>query len=134
MADAIFRRFIEINNMQEKIFSQSAGLSAATGEPASEYAIKVIDEAGGDLTKHRARKICPDDIDMWDLYFPMTKTHGYILEKAGVPVNKIYIPNDIPDPYGQGLEEYRICRERLEKEVRLFYNNMVQKILMFEKD
>ena len=132
MAEGIFRRYIENNAMQERIFCQSAGLSAAEGSPASALAMQVMEEAGCDLSKHKARRLCQDDILAWDLYFPMSATHGYILERAGVPVNKIYIPNEISDPYGQDLSAYRLCRDKLEKEVRLFYNGIVQRLLLLE--
>ena len=133
MAELIFRRYIENDNMQERIFCQSAGLSAVEGRPASDLAVQVMAEAGSDLGKHIARKICPDDMTTWDLYFPMTRTHGYILERAGVAGNRIYVPlEEVPDPYGQDLQAYRECRDRLEKEVRLFYNDMVQKVLLLE--
>ena len=118
--------------MQELLFCQSAGLSAVEGSPASEYAVQVMAEAGYDLSRHRSRKICADDMSAWDLYFPMTATHAYILEQAGVPVNKIYIPKEIFDPYGMGVKEYRSCRDILEKEVRLFYNDKVQRQLIVE--
>lgn len=132
MAEGIFRRFIMNNQMEEHIFCQSAGLSAVDGMPAAENAVKVMAEAGCDLAKHRARKLGPDDITAWSLYFAMTPTHGYILEQAGVSPSKIYIPKTIADPYGQDIAEYRICRDTLEKEVRLFYNNTVQRLIVFE--
>lgn len=134
MAEGIFRRYIVNNDMQEQIFCQSAGLSAVEGMPASDLAIEVMKEAGYDLSRHRARRICEDDMAAWDIYFPMTATHGYILERAGVPGNKIYIPKEVSDPYGQDLNAYRKCRDTLEKEVRLFYNDMVQRLLILEKN
>lgn len=134
MAEGIFRRFIINDGMEERIFCQSAGLSAVDGMPASDHAIQVMEEAGGGLSRHRARKLGPDDITAWDMYFTMSPTHGYILQQAGVPETKIYIPQTIADPFGQNLEAYRACRNALEKEVKLFYNNTVQRLLIFENN
>jgi Protein-tyrosine-phosphatase len=133
MAEAIFRRFIINDGLQETLFCQSAGLSAPEGASASENAVKAMEEAGADLTVHRARKFCPDDVETWDLYFPMSPTHAYILEHAGVPNTKIYLPDAVTDPFGGDLQEYRNCRDKLEKEVKLFYNNMVRRLLTLEK-
>lgn len=132
MAEGIFRRYIGNNGMQEQIFCQSAGISAVEGTPASDLAIEVMKEAGYDLSKHKARRICEYDMAAWDIYFPMTATHGYILERAGVPGNKIYIPKEVSDPFGLDLNAYRKCRDILEKEVRLFYNDMVQRFLILK--
>lgn len=132
MAEGIFRRLVQSSGQQDRIFSQSAGLSPVEGAPASENAIAVCKESGIDLSEHRARKLSTDDIDAWDLFFPMTKTHAYILERAGIPPTKIYAACDVPDPYGKDLLAYRSIKEILEKEVRLFYNRDVQRLLLFE--
>lgn len=132
MAESIFRRFIINEGMEARIFCQSAGLSAVDGMAASENAVRVMQEAGCDLSRHKARKLGPDDITAWDMYFTMSPTHGYILQQAGVPETKIYIPKTIADPFGQNVEAYRVCRDMLEKEVKLFYNNTVQRLLIFE--
>ena len=129
MAEAIFRRFIINDGLQEKLFCQSAGLSAPEGAPASENAMKVMEEAGMDISAHRARRFISDDVEIWDLYFPMSPTHAYILERAGVPHTKIYLPKAIADPFGGDIAVYQDCRDRLEKEVKLFYNSMVQRLL-----
>lgn len=134
MAEGVFRRLVGIDHMEERVFCQSAGLSAVDGMPASENAVKAAAENGVDLSRHRARKLVPEDTEVWDLYFTMSSTHGYILERAGVPNTKIYIPGTIADPYGGDLAVYRACLHTLEKEVRLFYNTMVQRLLIFEKE
>lgn len=134
MAEGIFRRFINNEGMQDRIFCQSAGLSAADGMPASENAVLACRESGIDLSGHKARRITSSDIDMWDIFFPMTPTHAYVLEKAGVPLNKIFVPSTIEDPYGGDLECYRSVKSKLEKEIKLFYNGEVQRRLLFENN
>jgi len=132
MAEGIFRDKVLQDGLEGKIFSQSAGLSAVDKIPAAENAILTCREIGIDISGHTARRIAPEDTEAWDLYFPMSKTHAYILEQAGVAHTKIYIPKYIDDPYGQGLEVYRKCREKLEIELRLFYNNVVKRLITFE--
>lgn len=131
MAEGIFRRYIENDGLQEEIFCQSAGISPVIGAPASAHAVAAMAEGGLDLSMHKARKLSPQDMLLWDLYFVMTATHGYILQCAGVPAQKIYLPREeILDPYGQDLAVYRLCREKLEKEIKLFYNDTVQRYLI----
>ena len=83
---------------------------------------------------HEARRITGEEIPVWDLFFTMSKTHGYILEQAGVPAQKIYIPSYIEDPFGQDLEAYRVCRDKLREELKIFFQECVQKLLPFEQD
>ena len=57
---------------------QSAGLSAAEGEHPAENAVAVCREIGVDISGHITRRFTPDEIDIWDVYFTMSKTHAYI--------------------------------------------------------
>lgn len=118
--------------MEDKVLCQSAGLSAVEGAPVSENAVVACREIGVDISQHTARRITGEELPVWDLYFPMSKTHGYILAQAGVPQTKIYIPKYIADPYGQELEVYRECRDKLSSQLEIFYNDFVTRLLVFE--
>ena len=113
MAEGMFRQMMTEKGLEEKVLCQSAGLVAADGAPVSDHAVTVCQELGVDISQHTARRLTGEEIPVWDLYFPMSKTHGYILEQAGVPAQKIYVPHYIPDPFGQELEVYRQCRDKL---------------------
>lgn len=129
MAEGIFRRMMQEEGLGERVLCQSAGLTPVEGEPAAENAVLACREVGVDLSGHTARKLTGEEIPMWDLFFTMSKTHGYILEQAGVPPLKIYIPSYIPDPFGGSLEVYRQCRDKLSAELRGFYENCVSRLL-----
>lgn len=118
--------------MEDKVLCQSAGLSAVEGAPVSENAVIACQEIGVDISQHTARRITGEELPVWDLYFPMSKTHGYILAQAGVPQTKIYIPKYIADPYGQELDVYRECRDKLASQLEIFYNDFVTRLLVFE--
>lgn len=132
MASGIFRKIVEENDMEGKLFCMSAGLSAVVGEPPSKLAIEAAREIGIDISEYKSRKFMPEDTQTWDLYFPMSKTQAYILEKAGVPNTKIYTPSYIDDPFGGTIEDYRKCRDKLEKEILKFYNDVVLRLLPFD--
>lgn len=123
MAEGIFRELLKKEGNDE-IMCQSAGLTAIGGEPAAENAILACREIGVDISDHEARKFTADEIGVWDTYFTMSKTHGYILEQGGVPAERIYVPSYIEDPFGGDLEVYRRCRDKIAQEVSVFYERL----------
>lgn len=119
MAEGLFRHEMEQRGF-ENIMCQSAGLSAAGGEHPSEHAIEACKELGVDISGHIARSFTPDEIDIWDVYFTMSRTHAYILTQAGVPKERIYVPHYIEDPFGGDLDTYRRCRDKILEELADF--------------
>lgn len=128
MAEGIFRKMMLEKGMEEKVLCQSAGLSAVEGSPVSSQAAEVCREIGVEIGGHIARRLTGEEIPVWDLYFTMSKTHGYILEQAGVPAQKIYVPSYIEDPFGQSTEVYRQCRKKLEEELEIFYHEVAARM------
>ena len=120
MAEGLFRKMLDERDLREKVLCQSAGLSALEGDPVSENAVLACKEAGVDISGHRARRITGEEFSTWDLYFTMSRTHAYILEQAGAPAEKIYVPDFIGDPYGGDLDAYRQCRDKLIRELATF--------------
>lgn len=133
MAEGIFRKMMRERGLGEKVICQSAGLSPAEGAPAAENAVAVCREIGVDISGHTARRLIGEEIPLWNMFFTMSKTHAYILEQAGVPVQKIYVPGYISDPFGQDEETYRQCRDKLRDELLTFYQDCVIKVLPFEE-
>ena len=132
MAEGIFRKMMQERGLEGKVLCQSAGLSAVEGDPVSENAVLACREIGVDISEHTARRISGEELPVWDLYFPMSKTHGYILAQAGVPQTKIYIPKYSADPFGQDLEVYRECRDKLKSQLEIFYDDYVTRLLVFD--
>jgi protein-tyrosine-phosphatase len=127
MAEGIFREMLKQNN-DDKIMCQSAGLSDVQEDNISENAVRACMEIGIDISSHKARKFASDEIPRWDIYFTMSKTHGYILEQAGVPKDKIYVSGYIDDPYGLELDNFRAARDKLKDEIGRFYNALLMRI------
>lgn len=124
MAEAMFRSMIQDDPLGEQLMCQSAGLSANPGDPPADNAVAVLAEIGIPLEEHRARRLTPEEIPVWDAYFTMSKTHGYILEKGGVPAERIYVPSYIEDPFGGDIAVYRACRDKLREELALFLEQL----------
>lgn len=125
MAEGLFRRIVSQREAAETIQCASAGLSAVAGEPPAENAVLACRELDVDISSHRARRLTSDDLDQWDVFFVMTDTHGYILEQAGALPQKIYVPRQIPDPFGGSLAVYQACRDQLCAQLEIFWNTAV---------
>lgn len=124
MAEGIFRKMLEERGLEDRLFCQSAGLSAVEGEPAAKNAVLACREIGVDISEHCARKLTGKELPTWDVFFTMSQTHGYILEQTDVPAELIYVPGEIDDPFGQNLEVYRRCRDRLQAELADFLDKI----------
>lgn len=94
----------------------SAGLFAVDGSPASPMAIEAMAERGIDLSSHRARRV--------NVQILMEATHVLGINANHVETLLSQYPEqtcrirafplpDIPDPYGFGLDTYRIVRDLL---------------------
>lgn len=125
MAEGIFKKMLKEAGAQGQVTCASAGIAAVVGQGASGHAAEACREIGVDLSEHRARKLSGLDLGAWDIFFTMSETHGYILEQAGAAAQSIYVPSRIEDPFGQDLEAYRRCRDRLKKELAVFFENVV---------
>jgi protein-tyrosine-phosphatase len=101
----------------------SAGLFAATGAPASVQAAKVLREMSLDLTSHLSRPLTPELIRSAEWVIGMTRSHAD-LAAGMVPAARHRIRTlssfrghqpgaDIMDPYGGGLDTYRIVRDEI---------------------
>lgn len=125
MAEGMFREMMRRRGMEDRVLCQSAGLSAVEGDPVASNAAVVCREIGVDISGHTARRLTGDELPVWDLFFPMSRTHAYILEQAGASPQKIYVPQEIADPFGGDLETYRRCRDTLARELERFWAEAV---------
>lgn len=100
----------------------SAGAAAMNGDSASEHSQRVIQERGGDLSQHRAKRVTQEIIDRSDVVVSMTKglstqmaqkfdnghTRFFSMgEFAGIP------DGQVPDPFGGNLPKYRHCAKTI---------------------
>ncbi len=120
MAEGIFRKMVAERDLESQILCQSAGISPMEGAPASENAVLALKEIGIDISSHRARRLTGEEMPVWDIFFTMSQTHGYILREAGAPEGSIYVPGFVEDPFGKDLPAYRRCRDTLIKELKGF--------------
>jgi len=94
----------------------SAGLYAVEGSPASPMAIEAMAERGIDLSSHRARRVSVQVLMEATHVVGVNGNHVEILlsqyPEQSSRIREFPLP-DIPDPFGFGLDTYRIVRDLL---------------------
>lgn len=121
MAEAMFREMVKDSKFDGTIMCQSSGIAPHIGELPSDNAIKVMAEIGIDISEHKARRLSNDEVEIWNAFFVMSHTHGYILSQGGIPNDKIYVVSqDIEDPRDKSLQGYRECRDKIHNELQIF--------------
>ena len=116
MAEALMRAELSSRGVSAAVLS--AGL-AATGDPAADHAVTVMEECGLNITRHRSRPLTKEMADAADHLVVMTENHRALLLAAGIDPAKITVPaGGVPDPFGGSVEIYRRTRDALRDAVR----------------
>ena len=103
------------------LFIRSCGTLGFSGSPASENAIKVMEEIGVNLTVHRSTPVSRELIQWADLILPMEPVHREEVLSLGanpytiLPFYEIIDLEKIPDPIGRDIEFYREVRDLIVK-------------------
>lgn len=102
-------------------FVYSAGTDAPVGSPATGQAIVVMQEAGLDLTRHRAQQLVPAMVEAADLVLVMDDYHRQrVVESVPHAAGRTrlllsYVGREerVEDPIGLSIECYRLTREAM---------------------
>jgi protein-tyrosine-phosphatase len=123
MAEHLFAREIDKVNLPIKVESCSAGLSAMDGDKASQNSLDACQEIGLDISSHKSSGISRADLQEASVIFCMTESHRALINMyfdlpEGYPIflMREFVENgsrELPDPYGQDIEVYRECRDRM---------------------
>lgn len=120
MAEALLRHWLGPDSAWDV---QSAGVAAADGLPASAPAEEALAEKGIALARHRSQALTEALVDDADLIVVMTNEHKRsVLRRFPKTGQKTFLLNafgyprsneDISDPIGMSLDEYRRVRDRM---------------------
>lgn len=123
MAERLFANAMDEPNSSKKILAYSAGLSAMDGDKASQNSIDACEEIEIDIRDHRSSGLTRTSLQEASVVFCMTESHRALINMyfelpEGYP---IYLmrefvegeTKELPDPYGQDIEVYRQCRDRM---------------------
>lgn len=110
----------------------SAGLQAWEGQPASWQAIEVLKQKGLDLSRHQARRVNETLLQEADWIVPMTGAQEEYLQTCfpefRPKIKKISSwmgkEEDIIDPFGQSVDHYRQCAEKLYDMLQTVYEQV----------
>ena len=97
--------------------AKSAGICAQGGE-TSEYALAALRREGLKTRKKKARQVDEAMLESVDVTVAMTRTQAEALVAMRPDLSNIFsvfdiAGKDIPDPYGNGEEEYFACCDAL---------------------
>ncbi len=122
MAEAIF------NKVSKEFTAESAGIFA--GGLVSENAVEVMREIGIDISNRYARQLTADMIEDADLILTMSTSHKDALSKFTNKVQTlgefIGTNEEVADPFGCDITEYRACRTTLEKMIKKVIDRLAE--------
>jgi glycine hydroxymethyltransferase len=118
MAEGLMKHFLV---GRKDVTVLSAGVSAPRGFPASQGATAALAEEGIDLRSFRSQPVTETLLNRCTHVFAMTRDHERLLNlifprhESRIQLVGRFTRNggDIPDPIGQGLSEYRRCRDSI---------------------
>ena len=123
MAERLFAKEIAQLDLPKRIHAYSAGLSAMDGDKASQNSIDACEEVGLDITDHRSSGLTRSSLEEASAVFCMTESHRALINMyfelpPGYPIflMREFVEDgakELPDPYGQDLDIYRQCRDRM---------------------
>ena len=115
---------------KRRIKATSAGISAVDGMPISQNAIVALRAAGirelpdNDYSAHRAKMVDISDFALNDLIVGISSRHAMALT-VNYPqfASKIIsMEEDIPDPFGGDVDDYKACLEKIRNSImRMFF-------------
>lgn len=122
MAAGIFSKAIEEKGESEQWNVESAGTWGLDGEAASIGSQTVMSEMGIDISNHSARRVDFDLLESFDLILTMESGHKEALrvefpelsDRVFMLSEMINVEEDIPDPIGGPIEEYKASADLIE--------------------
>jgi protein-tyrosine-phosphatase len=130
MAEGLMRKSLyELG--KERIEVASAGTMATNGMPPTDETVKVMKEAGVDVSDFKAKSVTPEMVRKADLILVMEPMHkDSVLRKAPQASSKTFLLKEygsdskllpkgysVHDPIGKPVEDYRITRDEISAEI-----------------
>lgn len=113
------------NLLGNKYQSVSCGLSASSGDTASENAVTAMQEIGIDISSHRSRQLTFYDIVSADAVVAISNSHfNYLSQIAEAKDKLLLLGSGISDPFMQGLDIYRKCRDEIKLAIANMFLNL----------
>ncbi len=113
MAESIAAQFSASRGLGWEV--KSAGLSAFEGDGIAEQSAKVLEEKGIEIKCETSRRFTRELGEWADWIYVMSPQHIEFINMRYPEFSKKtkLLGEGIPDPYGQGIEVYRQCFDRI---------------------
>ena len=113
MAEAVLKKMLK-NSRITGIKVGSAGINASGGKLMNPLAQTVLKENGYELKHFLSRRLTPELLEKTDIAICMTKEIAALAaDKKCVAISELFCVEDISDPYGGGLGDYRKAFEEI---------------------
>jgi protein-tyrosine phosphatase len=132
MAEKLFEQALAESKSKNEVKVFSAGISAMDGDQASENSLQACEEVGLDLTDHRSAALTRATLENASAIFCMTESHRALLnmyfevpESTSIFLMREFIEDgskELPDPFGQDMDVYRECRNRMQESLPSLVN------------
>lgn len=134
LAEVLLQRQLTERDNNQQWIVESAGTWASAARPAHVQMRKVAEEAGLDLTQHRARNVEQLALDQYDLILTMEQNHKEALQVEFPAVRqRIYqftemvgMTYDVTDPIGGTLDDFRGTLYELKRLVNFGLPRIIQ--------
>ncbi|MFA4991462.1 MAG: L-threonylcarbamoyladenylate synthase [Candidatus Omnitrophota bacterium] len=131
MAKGLLEKFIRESGLSGRVAVDSAGTSTYIGIKAASNTIDVMKEEGVDVSAHSGKPVTFDLLKKSDYVFVMEGLHrNAILNMASGLNSKVRLlkdNEDIPDPIGKSLDEYRRVLGIIKEEVEDIFLEIFKK-------
>ncbi len=130
MAEMIMKEKLKRYKMKN-VTVDSAGLQVYEAQPMNELATLALKSRNVSVTNHKSKQITYDLVRNADYIITMTEAQKKALgSEYNVLSARDLIGEDVSDPYGRTLDEYKECAEMLDKlDVAI-----ITKLVMEKKD
>jgi len=131
MAKAMLEKYLKEIGFSDKVWVDSAGTGTYTGIYAAPNTIEVIKEEGIDVSDHKGKSISPELLRKSDFIYIMEHIHRKMilnmLPEADSKIRLLNEEEDIPDPIGKPLVEYRRVKDIIKDKVEDIFLELFEK-------
>lgn len=131
MAKGMLEKFLKQAGLLEKVVVDSAGTGGFSGISASVNTIQAMKEESVDVSMHKGKGIDPELLKKSDFIFVMEDMHRDIilarLPEIRSKVRLLKESENIPDPIGKSLEEYRRVKNIIKDKVENVFLELFKK-------
>jgi protein-tyrosine phosphatase len=143
MAEGLLRSKLP-SQLEDNVVVKSAGTLGIEGMSAARHAVEVVQEMGGDISRHNSQGVMSELMKEADLILAMASEHVEYLQRhfpeyrenvfllkrfarAGDNLNRDDDPeaDDIFDPIGSDKETYRTCARIIDEELERILPTLV---------